>query len=172
MAVSFISRSHTPALAIVCPREEWCVLSSAHVSAMSGARRCLRRCADPEPGCSLAIITERTPQRNGHAWVRQLLLLLSLLLWCVCCGVCVVVCVVVCVLWCVLWCVCCGVCVVVCVVVYVLCVVCAVFVSVFVCLCVCVCLCVSLCVSVCVSVTLCLRFLNKVCNHFDRDGKL
>ena len=52
--------------------------SSAHVS----ASHCLRRCAAPEPGCSLAIITERTRQKKGHVWVRQLELVCCV---CVCC---------------------------------------------------------------------------------------
>ena len=56
MAVQFISRPHTPALAFFCPREEWCVLSARAIATvirscrnnMERSRRSLRRqCSTP-----------------------------------------------------------------------------------------------------------------------------
>ena len=71
MAVSFISRPHTPALAIVCPREEWCVLSARAIATvirscrnMERSRRSLCRRATPlDEGRPLgsAIIVQRKP---------------------------------------------------------------------------------------------------------------
>ena len=54
---------HTPALAVFCPREEWCVLSARAIATVirsclshERSRRCRRRCAAPATGCSLRSI--------------------------------------------------------------------------------------------------------------------
>ena len=72
----------------ICPREEWCVLSARAIATVirsrlshERSRRCRRRCAAPETGCSLAIITEKTPQRKGTLRSDSWLLWLLWLLW-------------------------------------------------------------------------------------------
>ena len=59
---------HTPALAIVCPREEWCVYSARAIATLCRScfsherrRRCLRRRAAPSPSTSppAIILTSR-----------------------------------------------------------------------------------------------------------------
>ena len=66
VAVYFISRPHTQALAVLCPLEEWCAdLAKAIATVirssrnMERSRRSLRRCAAPELGCSLRTIRNR-----------------------------------------------------------------------------------------------------------------
>ena len=71
-AVQFCSCSHTPALAILCPLEEWCENSARAMATvvrscrnMERSRRSLRRCAAPETGCSLrSILSQVTHKRK------------------------------------------------------------------------------------------------------------
>ena len=66
LAVYFTSRSSSPAPAILCPREEWCNFSARATATVirscrnnERSRRCRRRCAAPETGCSLRSIPHR-----------------------------------------------------------------------------------------------------------------
>ena len=72
--MQFNSCPHTPALAIVCPREEWCVLSASAIATVirscrshERSRRCRRPCAALETGCSL-----RSIPTTSDSWDRQL----------------------------------------------------------------------------------------------------
>ena len=63
---------HTPALAVFCPREEWCVLSARAIATVirsclshERSRRCRRRCAAPETGCSLRSIPQQVTQTRA-----------------------------------------------------------------------------------------------------------
>ena len=81
------SRAPTPALAIVCPREEWCVVSARAIATVirscrshERSRRCRRRCAAPETGCSLRSIPQWMTQKKALlGWTAWLLWLLWLL---------------------------------------------------------------------------------------------
>ena len=85
MAVQFISRPHTPALAFVCPREEWCVLSARATATVirsclshERSRRCRRRCAAPELGCSLRSIRNKSDANKGTLGIDSFLVVIVL----------------------------------------------------------------------------------------------
>ena len=99
LAVYFISLSSSPALAILCPREEWCNFSARVIATVirssrshERSRRCRRRCAAPDTGCSLGSIRkgDATKQwaRLGETPVAVAVLLcccVVVLLCCCCC---------------------------------------------------------------------------------------
>ena len=102
LAVYFVSLSSSPALAFLCPREEWCnvVARAAAIDCCScrqaaRSRRPLRRWAAPVTGCQLRSISQQVTHKNsGHTWERRLVVVVVV----GCCGVLLVVAVVVVVL--------------------------------------------------------------------------
>ena len=82
VAVQFISRPHTPALAIVCPREEWCVLSARAIATVirsclshERSRRCRRRCGSSRNGLLAEIHSTTGDANKGTLGIDSLLLL-------------------------------------------------------------------------------------------------
>ena len=78
---------HTLALAIVCPREEWCnpkVIRSCLSHERS--RRCRRRCAAPETGCSLKSIPKQGTQKEmGTLGMELVVVVVVVVGFCCCC---------------------------------------------------------------------------------------
>ena len=97
IAVKFISRSLSPALAILCPLEEWCNFS-ARAIAMDMPQHGVEPSLAPPPRGTVAC-SRRLPASHhhlkGHAWVRQLGVVVCCvvvaLLCCCCCAVAVAV---------------------------------------------------------------------------------
>ena len=99
LAVYFVSLSSSPALAFLCPREEWCnvVAKAAAIDCSScrhheRSRRCFLRCAALIKGCSLGSISQVQAQKRGARLSQTPCCCCCCCCFCCCCVVVVLLC--------------------------------------------------------------------------------